>query len=88
MRWISLNFIQATRYVPDRCVPPKFIRELRGSFSSATGIFITTGKFSDQAQADAEEAAKFLNISASNIYTAKSRCISTLREIIKTLDER
>ena len=37
---------------------------------------------------NAEEVAKFLNISVSNIYTAKSRCISTLREIIKTLDER
>ena len=48
-------FIQAKRYVPDRCVPPKFIRELRGSFSSGTGIFITTGKISDRAKADATE---------------------------------
>ena len=47
-------FIQAKRYLPDRCVPPKFIRELRGSFSSGTGIFITTGKVSAQAKADAK----------------------------------
>ena len=48
-------FIQAKRYVPGRCTPPKFIRELRGSFSSGTGIFITTGKVSDQAKVDAKE---------------------------------
>ena len=35
-----------------------------------------------------EEVAQFLNMSVSSIYTAKSRCISTLRDIIKTLDER
>ena len=35
-----------------------------------------------------EEVAQFLNMSVSSIYTAKSRCISALRDIIKTLDER
>ena len=35
-----------------------------------------------------EEVSKFLNMSVSSVYTAKSRCISALKEIIKTLDER
>ena len=47
-------FIQAKRYVPECCVPPKFIRELRGSFSSGTGVFITTGKFSNQTSTEKE----------------------------------
>ena len=35
-----------------------------------------------------EDVANFLNISVSSVYTAKSRCISTLREIIKDLEEK
>ena len=35
-----------------------------------------------------EEVAEFLNISVSSVYTAKSRCISTLKEIIKDLEDK
>lgn len=35
-----------------------------------------------------EEVSEFLNLSVSSVYTAKSRCISTLREIIKELEEK
>ena len=35
-----------------------------------------------------DEVSKFLNISVSSVYTSKSRCISTLREIIKDLEEK
>ena len=35
-----------------------------------------------------EDVANFLNLSVSSVYTAKSRCISTLREIIKELEDK
>ena len=35
-----------------------------------------------------EDVADFFNLSISSIYTAKSRCISTLREIIKDLEDK
>ena len=35
-----------------------------------------------------EDVASFLNLSVASVYTAKSRCISTLREIIKELEEK
>ena len=35
-----------------------------------------------------EDVAEFLNLSVSSVYTAKSRCISTLREIIKDLEDK
>ncbi len=35
-----------------------------------------------------QEVAEFLNLSIPAIYTAKSRCISTLKEIVKHLEER
>ena len=35
-----------------------------------------------------EDVARFLNLSVSSVYTAKSRCISALREIIKDLEEK
>ena len=35
-----------------------------------------------------QDVAKFLNLSVSSVYTAKSRCISTLKEIIENLKER
>lgn len=34
------------------------------------------------------EVSDFLNISVSSVYTAKSRCLTTMREIMKNLDER
>ena len=46
-------YIQAKRYAPERNAPPKDIRELRGSFCSGTGIFITTGRVSEHAKKDA-----------------------------------
>ena len=35
-----------------------------------------------------KEVADFFDISVSSVYTAKSRCIATLREIIKDLEEK
>ena len=35
-----------------------------------------------------EEVAEFLNISVSSVYTAKSRCITTLKEIIIELEDK
>jgi DNA-directed RNA polymerase specialized sigma24 family protein len=35
-----------------------------------------------------EEVADILNMSVSSVYTAKSRCISTLKEIIRDLEEK
>ena len=35
-----------------------------------------------------EEVAEFLNMSVSSVYTAKSRCISALKEIIKELEDK
>lgn len=35
-----------------------------------------------------EEVADFLNLSVSSVYTAKSRCITALKEIVRELDEK
>ena len=35
-----------------------------------------------------KEVADFLNISVASVYTAKSRCIAALKEIITTLEDR
>ena len=35
-----------------------------------------------------EEVADFLNLSVSSVYTAKSRCIAALKDIIRELDEK
>ena len=35
-----------------------------------------------------QEVAEFLNLSVSSVYTAKSRCVSALREIIKDLEDK
>ena len=35
-----------------------------------------------------QEVAKFLNLSVSSVYTAKSRCIASLKEIIARLEEQ
>lgn len=43
-------YIQAKRYSPDSTISPDKIRALRGSFSSGVGMFITTGKVSDNAK--------------------------------------
>ena len=36
----------------------------------------------------AQEVAEFLNISVASVYTAKTRCVLTLREIINNLEEK
>ena len=36
----------------------------------------------------AQEVAEFLNISVASVYTAKTRCVLTLREIIDNLEEK
>lgn len=48
-------YIQAKRYSPGSTVPPEKIRALRGSFSSGVGMFITTGKVSDNAKLEAQQ---------------------------------
>ena len=48
-------YIQAKRYSPSSSVPPEKIRALRGSFANGSGLFITTGKVSDQAKTEARE---------------------------------
>lgn len=35
-----------------------------------------------------QDVAEFLNLSVSSVYTAKSRCVSALREIIKDLEDK
>jgi len=35
-----------------------------------------------------EETASFLNMSVSSVYTAKSRCIAALKEIISNMEEK
>ena len=37
---------------------------------------------------EVQEVADFLNLSVSSVYTAKSRCIATLKKIIANLEER
>lgn len=48
-------YIQAKRYSPSSTVSPEKIRALRGSFSSGVGMFITTGKVSDNAKLEAQQ---------------------------------
>lgn len=48
-------YIQAKRYAPSSTVSPEKIRALRGSFMSGIGMFITTGKVSDNAKAEAQQ---------------------------------
>lgn len=48
-------YIQAKRYSPAATVSPEKIRALRGSFRSGVGMFITTGKVSDNAKAEAQQ---------------------------------
>ena len=48
-------YIQAKRYAPTSTISPEKIRALRGSFISGVGMFITTGKVSDNAKAEAQQ---------------------------------
>ena len=48
-------YIQAKRYSPETTVSPEKIRALRGSFRNGVGMFITTGKVSDNAKLEAQQ---------------------------------
>lgn len=48
-------YIQAKRYSPVSTVSPEKIRALRGSFRSGIGMFITTGRVSDNAKLEAQQ---------------------------------
>ena len=48
-------YIQAKRYSPGSTISPEKIRALRGSFRSGVGMFITTGKVSDNAKNEAQQ---------------------------------
>jgi len=48
-------YIQAKRYLPTSTISPEKIRALRGSFRNGVGMFITTGKVSDNAKSEARE---------------------------------
>lgn len=48
-------YIQAKRYSPTSIVSPEKIRALRGSFRSGIGMFITTGRVSDNAKLEAQQ---------------------------------
>lgn len=48
-------YIQAKRYAPSSTVAPEKIRALRGSFGSGVGMFITTGRVSDNAKLEAQQ---------------------------------
>ena len=37
---------------------------------------------------EVQEVAEFLNLSVTSVYTARSRCVATLREIIDNLEEK
>ncbi|WP_405384038.1 restriction endonuclease [Phascolarctobacterium sp.] len=51
----ELFYIQAKRYSPETTISPEKIRALRGSFRSGVGMFITTGKVSDNAKVEAQK---------------------------------
>lgn len=59
--------------------------ELRGRVQPET--FVAFEMYAIQNR-KVEEVADFLNISVSSVYTAKSRCVSTLREIVKDLEDK
>lgn len=59
--------------------------ELRGRVQPET--FVAFEMYAIQNR-KVEEVADFLNLSVSSVYTAKSRCIAALREIIKDLEEK
>lgn len=51
----EIFYVQAKRYSPTSTVTPEKIRALRGSFSSGVGLFITTGKVSENAKLEAQQ---------------------------------
>lgn len=59
--------------------------ELRGRVQPET--FVAFEMYAVQNR-KVEEVAEFLNLSISSVYTAKSRCITALKEIIRELEEK
>ena len=59
--------------------------ELKGRIQPDTFVAFEMYAFQNR---NVEEVAKFLNLSVSSVYTAKSRCITALKEIIKELEEK
>jgi restriction system protein len=51
----ELFYIQAKRYSPTSTISPEKIRALRGLFRSGVGMFITTGKVSENAKLEAQQ---------------------------------
>lgn len=61
------------------------LTELRGRVQAETYLAFEMYALHER---PVKEVADFLNISISSVYTAKSRCIATLKEIVATLEER
>ena len=61
------------------------VAELRGRVQPETYVAFEMYALQNR---PAREVAKFLNISVASVYTAKSRCAATLREIIDDLEEK
>ena len=61
------------------------LAELRGRVQAETYIAFEMYALHER---PVKEVAEFLNLSIASVYTAKSRCIATLKEIITTLEDR
>ena len=61
------------------------LAELRGRVQAETYIAFEMYALHER---PVKEVAEFLNISISSVYTAKSRCIATLKDIITTLEDK
>ena len=61
------------------------LAELRGRVQAETYIAFEMYALHER---PVKDVAEFLNISIASVYTAKSRCIATLKEIITTLEDR
>lgn len=61
------------------------LAELRGLVQAETYITFEMYALHER---PVKDVAEFLNISIALVYTAKSRCIATLKEIITTLEDR
>lgn len=61
------------------------LAELRGRVQAETYVAFEMYALHDR---PVNDVAEFLNISIASVYTAKSRCISMLKEIVKTLEDR
>ena len=64
----------------------ELVRERDGSLSAMEAFSLEVIKMLDQPTVG--QFAEFLNISVSSVYTAKSRCLTALKEIIKELEDK